>query len=50
MATADDHDTVGGLSRDRACPACDHVAHSGYCADDIDGVRCPCHCPVPGAG
>lgn len=51
MHTADDHDTVDGVPREMACGTCGHVAHAGYCLDDlIDGVRCPCHAPIPGAG
>ena len=50
MWTADDH-IFGGLPRDLTCPACEHLAHAGYCLDDlIEGVRCPCHCPIPGSG
>lgn len=39
----------GALSHDRVCPFCGHSAHWSRCNDDvIDGVLCPCRCPIPG--
>lgn len=50
MSVRDDHESPGALSREMSCSVCEHVAHSGYCLDDlIEGVRCPCHSPIPGS-
>lgn len=39
----------GALSHERECPDCGHSAHWTHCgADLLEGVLCPCHCPVPG--
>lgn len=49
MEVRDAHDRPG-LPREMTCSICEHVAHHGYCLDDvIDGVRCPCHLPIPGS-
>lgn len=53
MEVRDDHDRPG-LPRDLTCPVCFHLAHAGYCFEDLpsrdltETVRCPCHCPMPG--